>query len=110
MRSVSHPQVFAVGDCAEWAEPLPKAGVYAVRMGPVLDHNLRAALGEGTPIAYAPQRRYLVLLATADGRAIASRGGFGAAGRWVWRWKDHIDRASSGALPCRRSAPPEARD
>jgi pyridine nucleotide-disulfide oxidoreductase family protein len=92
LRSVSHPQVYAVGDCAEWAQPLPKAGVYAVRMGPVLEHNLRAALGQGAPIAYVPQRRCLVLLATADGRAIASRGGLGGAGRWVWRWKDHIDR------------------
>ncbi len=106
LRSVSHPQVYAVGDCADWAQPLPKAGVYAVRMGPVLDHNLRAALGQGTPIAYVPQRRYLVLLATADGRAIASRAGFGAAGRWVWRWKDHIDRGFVGrfAMPAQRTA------
>lgn len=92
LRSVSHPQIFAVGDCAEWADPLPKAGVYAVRMGPKLVHNLRAALGEGTAQAFSPQRRHLVLLSTADGRAIASRGRFGAAGPWVWRWKKHIDR------------------
>ena len=92
LRSVSHPQVFAVGDCAEWAEPLPKAGVYAVRMGPVLAHNLRAALGQGSMMAYRPQRDFLALLATADGRAIASRGPFGASGRWAWRWKDRIDR------------------
>jgi pyridine nucleotide-disulfide oxidoreductase family protein len=106
LQSVSRPRVYAVGDCAEWAQPLPKAGVYAVRMGPVLDHNLRAALGQGTPIAYAPQRRYLVLLATADGRAIASRGGLGAAGRCVWRWKDHIDRSFVGrfAMPAQRAA------
>jgi hypothetical protein len=61
-------------------------------MGPVLNRNLRAALGQGTPQAYTPQHQFLALLATADGRAIASRGRFGAAGRWVWRWKDHIDR------------------
>lgn len=92
LRSVSHPQVYAVGDCAEWTPPLPKAGVHAVRMGPVLAHNLRAALGQGQALAHRPQRRFLVLLATGDGRAIASRGGLGAQGRWVWRWKDHIDR------------------
>lgn len=92
LRSVSHPEVHAVGDDAEWAEPLPKAGVYAVRMGPVLARNLRAALGDGRPCCYTPQRRFLALLATADGRAIASRGAFGAQGRWAWRWKDHIDR------------------
>ena len=87
-------------------DPMTKAGVYAVRVGPVLDRNLRAAMGQGPPIAYAPQRRYLVLLATADGRAIASRGGLGAAGRCVWRWKDHIDRSFVGrfAMPAQRAA------
>jgi len=92
LRSLSHPQVFAVGDCAEWATPLPKAGVFAVRMGPVIAHNLRAALGQGELRAYSPQSRYLVLLSTSDGRAIASRGMLGAQGRWAWRWKDYIDR------------------
>jgi pyridine nucleotide-disulfide oxidoreductase family protein len=96
LRSVSHPQVFAVGDCAEWATPLPKAGVFAVRMGPVLSLNLRAALGQGELLAYRPQRHFLTLLATGDGRAIASRGRLGASGRWVWRWKDHIDRGFVG--------------
>ncbi len=92
LRSVSHPEVFAVGDCAEWEPPLPKAGVFAVRMGPVLAHNLRAALGAGTARAYRPQRRFLVLLDTSDGAAIASRGLFCAHGRWVARWKESIDR------------------
>ena len=92
LRSVSHPQVHAVGDCAEWAEPLPKAGVYAVRMGPVLSRNLRAALGAGEAVAYHPQQRFLALLATADGSAIASWGRWSLRGRWVWRWKDRIDR------------------
>ena len=92
LRSVSHPQVHAVGDCAEWAEPLHKAGVYAVRMGPVLSRKLRAALGAGEAVAYRPQHRYLALLATADGSAIASWGRWALSRRWVWRWKDHIDR------------------
>ena len=94
LRSVSHPQVFAVGDCASWAgHALPKAGVYAVRMGPVLANNLRAALGAPARLqTFRPQHRFLALLATGDGRAIASRGPFGAEGRWAWRWKDRIDR------------------
>ena len=96
LRSVSHPRIFAVGDCAAFTPALPKAGVFAVRMGPVLVAQLRAALrseqGAGAVPAYVPQRRYLVLLATGNGRAIASRGWLSAEGRWVWRWKDHIDR------------------
>ena len=92
LRSVSHPEAYAVGDCAEWAVPLPKAGVYAVRMGPMLARNLRAALGQGTAVDYEPQRRFLALMATGDGRAVASYGRWSASGRWVWRWKDRIDR------------------
>ncbi|MGI9152366.1 MAG: FAD-dependent oxidoreductase, partial [Rubrivivax sp.] len=97
LRSVSHPQVFAAGDCASWSgRALPKAGVHAVRMGPVLAGNLRAALlgpaGAGALEAHRPQRHFLALLATGDGRAIASRGPFGAEGAWAWRWKDRIDR------------------
>lgn len=97
LRSVSHPQVFATGDCASWsARVLPKAGVHAVRMAPVLAGNLRAAVlrpaGAGALQDHRPQRRFLALLATADGRAIASRGPFGAEGAWAWRWKDRIDR------------------
>ena len=97
LRSVSHPQVFASGDCASWSDhALPKAGVHAVRMGSVLARNLRAALvgpADAGPLeAYRPQRQFLALLATGDGRAIASRGVFGAEGAWAWRWKDRIDR------------------
>ncbi len=94
LRSVSHSQVFATGDCASWPGlGLPKAGVHAVRMGPILAANLRAALtGRGDFKLHRPQRRFLALLATGDGRAIASRGLFGAEGAWAWRWKDRIDR------------------
>ncbi len=96
LRSLSHPQVFASGDCASWpGQGLPKAGVHAVRMGPVLAANLRASL-QGAAGAMAlqvhrPQRHFLALLATADGRAIASRGPFAAEGAWAWRWKHRID-------------------
>ena len=108
LRSISHPDVYASGDCAAWARPLPKAGVYAVRMGPVLDRNLRAALGDGRPRAYRPQRRHLVLLSTADRRAIASRGRLAVAGAWVWRWKDWLDRRFLARFMARSSAHPPA--
>jgi NADH dehydrogenase FAD-containing subunit len=95
LRSVSHPEVFASGDCAAWsAGALPKAGVFAVRMAPVLARNVRQALGEAPPpLRYRPQRQYLVLLATANRRAIAVRGPWAAEGAWAWRLKDHIDRS-----------------
>ncbi len=92
LRSVSHPNVFAAGDCAGLPEALPKAGVYAVRMGPVLAHNLHAALHGLALRAYRPQRRNLVLLGTGGRHAIASWGPFAWQGDWVWRWKERIDR------------------
>ena len=113
LRSVSHPQVFAVGDCAAWSTPLPKAGVHAVRMGPVLSRNLRAALAPGAAgqgADHQPQQRFLALLATADGRAIGARGPLAVEGRWVWRWKDHIDRGfiRRFTLPAGRPGTPHA--
>lgn len=92
LQSVSHPEVFAVGDCCAWQPALPKAGVFSVRMGPVLTANLRAAIGAGALQSYRPQRRYLALLATADGLAIGAWGRLSAQGAWLWRWKDRIDR------------------
>ena len=93
LRSTSHPEVYASGDCAGWtSRPLPKAGVYAVRMGPVLTDNLRAALDQGRPRIHHPQRDHLVLLSTAHRQAIASKRSWSVAGSWVWRWKDWLDR------------------
>ena len=92
LRSVSHPNVFAAGDCAGLPTPVPKAGVFAVRMGHVLAYNLHAAL-HGLPLkAYRPQQRNLVLLGTSDGSAVASWGPLAWQGEWVWRWKERIDR------------------
>lgn len=89
----SDPAVFAAGDCAHLAHaPRPKAGVYAVRAAPVLLHNLRAALSGGRMRDFRPQRDFLRLMSLGDGQAVADWRGLAAAGRWVWRWKDAIDR------------------
>jgi len=93
LQSVSHPYIFATGDCASQdGHPRPKAGVFAVRQGPVLASNLRRA-ALGMPLArYVPQRHALAIITTGDRNAIAVRGRFAIEARWVWRWKDHIDR------------------
>ncbi len=93
LRSVSHPDVFAAGDAAALeGQPRPKAGVFAVREGPVLADNLRRMVLGRRLRRYRAQRRFLTILGTADGGAVASRGTWSVSGRWVWRWKDWIDR------------------
>ena len=85
--------LFATGDCASFEPELPKAGVYAVRQGPVLAHNLRAHL-EGRPLeSYRPQRDFLALLNLGDGTALGTKWGLAVEGRWVLAWKHRIDRA-----------------
>jgi selenide,water dikinase len=94
MTAIGDEAVFAVGDCGVVADdPRAKAGVFAVRQGPALAENIRSRL-RGEPLRpHWPSRRYLTILATGDGRAIAGRGAHLAVeGRWVWWWKDRIDR------------------
>lgn len=84
LRSSGGAPVWGAGDCIAlrgypW---VPKAGVYAVREGPVLARNLRAAMAgsaQRDAARYRPQRSYLSILDTADGRAIM-------------RWKGHVFR------------------
>ncbi len=94
LQSVSHPDVFAAGDIAAMVNyPRPKAGVFAVRQGKPLFENLRRSLLGQRLLPYQPQKQYLSLIGTGDGRAIATRGSFGlGSSQLLWRWKDWIDR------------------
>jgi pyridine nucleotide-disulfide oxidoreductase family protein len=93
LQSVSHPEVFAIGDCASLREAShPRSGVYAVRHGEALVENLRRLISGAAPEPYVPQKKALILLTCGARYAIAERGGWSAQGRWVWWWKDRIDR------------------
>lgn len=93
LQVLGHDDLFAVGDCASVGDhQLAKAGVYAVRQGPVLTRNLLAVLAGGRASPYRPQTDFLTLLNLGDGTAIASKWGMAVTGASLLRWKDHIDR------------------
>ncbi|MGH8742206.1 MAG: FAD-dependent oxidoreductase, partial [Burkholderiales bacterium] len=93
LQSVSHPEVFAAGDCATLrSQPVSKSGVYALRQGEALAASFRRLAQGQAPLAYRPQQHALLLLSCGRRYAIAQRGGWEAEGRWVWWWKDRIDR------------------
>ena len=83
--------------------PTPKAGVYAVRQGPVLLENLRRVMNGRPPRDFVPQHRFMKLLNTGDGRAIGE-------------WRDVSLRGQLGVAaenghrpPLRRALPNDAR-
>jgi pyridine nucleotide-disulfide oxidoreductase family protein len=93
LQSLSHPEVFAAGDVASRPDaPHARSGVYALHAGPALALNLRRHVGGGTLEPHTPQSRSLNLITCGRRYAIASWNGWSAQGRWVWWWKDWIDR------------------
>ncbi|WP_338414139.1 FAD-dependent oxidoreductase [uncultured Sphaerotilus sp.] len=93
LQSVSHPEVFAAGDVASRLDrPLPKSGVYAVRAGAALAANVLGRLAGRAPVPWDAPVRTLNLLSLGERSAIAAWGPLAVQGRWVWRWKDRIDR------------------
>jgi selenide,water dikinase len=94
LSSTSHRNVFGAGDTINFVgQALPKAGVYAVRQGPILSNNIRSLIDptNTTMQLYTPQKKFLSLLTTGGKHAILSRGLLCLSGNWVWYWKKKID-------------------
>ena len=93
LQSLSHPYIFASGDIAA-LHPYtrPKAGVFAVRAGRILAKNLQRYLKRQSLYAWKPQSRYLALIGTADGAAIAARGALSFKSKYLWQLKVWIDQ------------------
>lgn len=93
LQSISHKEVFAAGDCATSSgAPLPGSGMPAVRQGPALASNLRRALS-GAPLKPHRVSPHALAVLNCGGRyALASWRGVALHGRWIWRWKNRLDR------------------
>ncbi|WP_201608627.1 FAD-dependent oxidoreductase [Psychrobacter okhotskensis] len=94
-QSVSHNNVFAVGDVATRVDKdVAHSGVHAVHGGEVTADNLLTFMvDKNKPLqSYQPKNRTLYLLSCGDKYAIASWGSVSLQGRWVWYIKRYIDK------------------
>ena len=93
--------VFAAGDMIAFRPgAIPRSGVYAVRAGPVLAANIRAALAGRRLRPYRPQGQALAIVTTGNRHAILTRNGVTLEGGWAWRLKDWIDRRWMARYKC----------
>ncbi|MCC7053435.1 MAG: FAD-dependent oxidoreductase [Gemmatimonadaceae bacterium] len=82
------------GDCVTLRDAgrTARAGVYAVRMAPVLAANVLATMrGDTARVHFAPQPDFLALLSTGDGCALLRWHGVALESRWAQRLKTRID-------------------
>jgi len=90
--SVAAANIFATGDCSVIVgDERPALGVFGVRAGPVLLHNLCAAARGEALLPYRPQSRWLSVLDLGDRTALALYGDVWWLGRlplWLKRWLD----------------------
>lgn len=93
LQSVSHPELFGGGDCIHFSpEPLDKVGVHAVRQNMILFHNLLSAMKASEDMqAFAPRKRYMLILNLGDGQGVFIRNGWVWRGWLAWMLKNYID-------------------
>jgi NADH dehydrogenase FAD-containing subunit len=99
LQALGHPEILGGGDCIWFTPgPLPRAGVFAVRQGPILAHNVERTLaGDSRHLRrFRPGAGFLLLLNLGDGSGLLWRRILGVPvafrARWAWRLKDRIDR------------------
>ena len=100
MQSINDSHIFVAGDAAHLqGQERAKAGVFAVRVAPILAKNLaRAVQGlplQGSRSRFRPQSSFLTLIGLgAPDRpdAIAIRGSWASRSKIFWRLKERIDR------------------
>jgi NADH dehydrogenase FAD-containing subunit len=92
LQSLSHPNVFAAGDCSTLVNPLPKAGIFALQEGPVLAENLERLAREQPLVEFQPNMEDLQFLNCGDGTAMGFAFGLVLRGEWVYQIKQAMDQ------------------
>lgn len=93
LQSVDDERVFAIGDCAHLVDdPRPNVGVFGVRAGPILTHNLMASVTDRPMKRYTPQRHWFAALNLGDGTGLGLWRGHHWRGRLPLFLKDRIDK------------------
>lgn len=94
LQSISGRPIFAVGDCGSIVDhDVPKAGVYAVRQGPILWENIQRLLAGNRLRPFRPQSSFLKLMNLGDGTAAGEWHGLSFRGKWAMALKSAIDGA-----------------
>ena len=70
---------------------VPKAGVFAVRQGKPLLHNLKNYLSNQSLNFYKPQQKYLNIIGTGDRKAVAIWGEKSCRSPLLWYLKEWLD-------------------
>ena len=92
LQSPVYEGLFACGDVASIiGHAREKAGVFAVRAGAILAQNIRRAIYDKKLLKWAPQKQYLALIGTADGKALAVRNGMAHHHKIWFHLKQKID-------------------
>ena len=90
----SNENIFASGDVSSFENKnLPKAGVYAVRQGPILFKNLRAKILNYSLTSFKPQSSFLSLIGNGKDEAIFSWKGISFKSKFAWMLKRYIDES-----------------
>jgi selenide,water dikinase len=92
LQSLTHPSVFASGDCSSFVNPLPKSGVFALQEGPILAKNLERHVQNLPLINFTPNMEDLQFLNCGDGTAMGFAFGLVLRGEWVYQVKLAMDR------------------
>jgi len=99
LQSISHPEVFAVGDTAAGADAQPQTNGLVLRQAPVLAANLLRQLHSEPLRSFKAPGRALSIVNASEDFALARFGSWVWAGAWIWRWKRHRDLKFMAQFP-----------